>query len=115
MNAGVPSKRRAHKRFIVAGSARLATDETSITGELVTLGGGGMLVRSDATPSRGSQIGVEFSVPGFTGDSPLQGAGTVVWTRPGKIGVRFDDVPRGFNSLLQWLENNNCSWSGIGK
>jgi hypothetical protein len=115
MNTSFQRRPRAHRRFIIAGTAHLAAGEANIPGQLVTLGGGGMLVRTDVTPSSGSQVGIGFSVPGFPGNSPLKAVGTVVWTQPGKVGVKFNDIPPGLSSLLQWLESNNCPWSGVGE
>jgi hypothetical protein len=72
-------------------------------------------VRADVTPPTGSQIGIGFSVPGFSGDSPLRAVGTVVWTQPGQVGVKFNGSPPELGSLLEWLESNNYPWSGIGE
>ncbi len=105
---------RAHKRYIVSGVAQLETGGSRFPGQVITLGGGGMLVRSEATPPpTGTPVGVDFSVSGFAMEPPLQASSTVVWTQPGKIGLKFLEAPPGLSTLLSWLEREHAPWTGV--
>ena len=107
--------KRAHKRYIVSGVAQLETGGSRFPGRLVTVGGGGMLVRSKVIPPKDTLIGVGFSVAGFEAQSPLVATSTVVWTQPGEIGLKFVQEPPELTTLLAWLEREHSPWSGASQ
>lgn len=102
--------KRAHKRYIVSGVAQLDTGGSTVPSQLVSLGGGGMMVRSEIDLPKETLIGVDFSVTGFPAD-PVAAKSAVVWTQPGKIGLKFLQEPPGLPPLLGWLERERCPWS----
>ena len=73
-----------------------------------------MLVRSEASPPSGAQVGVDFSIAGFAAEAPITATGAVVWTQPGKVGLKFLQDPPGLKALLAWLEREHYAWSGTG-
>ena len=73
-----------------------------------------MLVRSEASPPSGTQVGVGFSISGFAAESPITATGAVVWTQPGKVGLKFLQDPPGLKTVLAWLEREHYAWSGAG-
>ena len=108
-----PVERRAHKRFIVAGRAKLETAGRVISGEVVTISAGGMLVRSQTQAPVGTEVAIDLAVSVNGGQFLLAARGTVVWTQPGEVGVKFLQEPPGLKQLLIWLETEHCPWSGV--
>lgn len=104
-------KQRAHKRYIVSGTAEIELNGQKYLGRVVSIGAGGLLVYTRSTPPLEAEIGVEFSLPGFDEGRPIIARGRVVWTQPGKLGVEFVEDPPGLLVLLLWLEKEHCCWS----
>jgi hypothetical protein len=108
-----PAEQRAHKRFIVSGRAMLETAGRFISGEVVTVSAGGMFVKSATDLPCDIEGAIDFSVSVGGGQFLVVGPGTVVWTRPGEVGIKFLQEPLGIRGLLAWLEREHYPWSSI--
>jgi len=112
-NASVGNiEKRVHKRFIVSGNAAIELDGRKVSGSVISVGAGGLLLLCDDTPPPGTEVRVDFAVWGLAGEFPVSGRGKVVWTQPGKVGVEFLEEPEGLKSLLIFLEREHYCWSG---
>ncbi len=52
----------------------------------------GMFVDTNQPLPKGSNVEFSFQIPGIDPETPLRGAGTVVWSDPTGMGVRFSDL-----------------------
>ena len=102
---------RAHKRFIVPGRAMLETAGSVISGEIVSISAGGMRVKGATDLRCETESAIDFSVSVGGGQFLMVGQGTVVWIRPGEVGIRFLQDPLGIRGLLDWLEREHYPWS----
>ena len=105
-------EKRVHKRFIVSGSAEIELDGKEISGKVVSVGAGGLLVVCDHSPPPGTEVRLDFAVWGLASEFPVSARGKVVWTHPGKVGLEFIGEPDGLKALLIFLEREHCCWSG---
>ena len=108
-----PAEKRAHKRFIVSGRTKLETASGPISGEVVTIGAGGLLVRIQTQAPVGTEVAIDLAVSVSGGQFLLAGQGRVVWSRAGEMGIKFLDDSPGLSRLLIWLEREHCPWSSI--
>jgi len=94
--------RRVHKRYRVSGPAEFQAGPITATGELLDVGTGGILLRSDVSPSQGTNLQAQFAVADYPGT--FKARGRVVRTQLGVVAVMFLDQPDGLQPLLDWLE-----------
>lgn len=95
-------ERRLHKRYIVTGRAELQMPTGKTVGEIVSVGGGGLLMLCNTANSLGTNAEVSFTVQGHPGQ--LRALARVVRTEEGVLGVNFLEEPEGLQDLLLSLE-----------
>ncbi len=96
-----------HKRYRVSGPAEFQAGSVTATGELLDVGTGGILLRSDVNPSQGTHLQAQFAVAGYHGT--FNARGRVVRTQLGVVAVMFLDQPDGLQPLLDWLEQKESA------
>jgi hypothetical protein len=101
-------EKRHHRRYLVPGHAvaQTAAEKTSsdkFTGEIVSVGGGGLLMLTDVSPPAGADLEVRFTIQGYRSEITAQMR--VVRTDQGFIGTIFLEEPPGLAELLLWLES----------
>ena len=96
-------ERRQNKRYRVTGRAEFQADSARETGELVDIGSGGLLVRSQLIPDKGTNVWVQFTVAGYPG--AFESRGRVVRSQLDVLAVMFLEPPAELERLLAWLEH----------
>ena len=110
MSAGKYADRRRFRRYIVAGSIRFVVDLGAGSTELVNLGEGGMLIQAANGLSDGA-AGTFHVVPSRY-PLPFEVEGEVVGGKEDFVAVRFLQKHATVSALIQWLEQENCPWTG---
>lgn len=100
-------ERRQHKRYSVSGQAEFQAGSVNARGELLDVGSGGVLVRSDVLPSDRSNLLIHFSIAGYPG--VFDAKGRVVRTHLGVLAVMFLEPPAVLPDLLAWLEKRESA------
>lgn len=95
-------ERRRFTRHRVSGQAEIRFDGTQVTGVLLDIGSGGVLIGSDQVPAQGSGLAVSFHVDGYP--KGIEAQGRVVRTQMNVLAVVFSHAPAGIEELLAWLE-----------
>ena len=103
---------RRYKRYIVNGSVVLQGTRGESRGTLLNLGQGGILVRTDTAEPQGVDITVLFDVAGYLETFAMKGQ--VVGINGTLLAIKFlDDLDMAFLLLLDWLDFQHCTWSGV--
>ena len=105
-------EQRLHKRFIVSGRAAIELDGRNVSGKVVGVGAGGVLLLCHPTRPPGTEVQIDFADWGLTGEFPVGARGKVVWTQPGNVGLKFIGEPDGLKAILIFLEREHCCWWG---
>ena len=110
MRAEQFAERRRYRRYIVAGTVRFVLNFGAGSSELVNLGEGGMLIRATAVLSEGA-AGTFHVVPSRY---PLEFEieAEVVGAKDDLVAIRFLQEHHTVSALVQWLEQENCPWTG---
>ena len=97
---------REYERFAVRCGCWLEHEEATVYGTTIDLGRGGLFLRTALPMLPGSEVRVTLQLPGC---EPVYAEGEVVRVvtphtgdRPG-LGVRFERLPRGEESLRSFL------------
>ena len=102
---------RKHRRYIVNGSVMFPGAPGELFGDLVNLGRGGLLVRSDHPgPPVGKECNFHFTVHGY--DRELEAGGVVVGGRFNLMAIQFLHEPLELESVLNLMEQSHCPWTG---
>lgn len=104
------AERRKHRRFIVSGRVRFATGFDSVLANLVNLGQGGILIRSQVTYPEGTKATFHVSPHGCP--YKLEVEGQVVGAKDGLMAVQFLEERPEISDCIQWLVSENCPWTG---
>ncbi len=99
----VISERRKFVRYLVAGDVQFRSAAVEATGELLDIGTGGILVRSQTMLDKGTNLTAGFDVKGCTGTFAAKGR--VVRTQFDVLAIMFLDPPAGLDELLAELAN----------
>ena len=92
------TRHRRHPRAEVDLAVLCRTEDAAYRDFARMLGAGGMFVETENAPPVGSQVSMEFELPGLAG--PIEIGAQVVWTRgalesgPSGMGLQFCDVER---------------------
>ena len=103
-------ERRQYKRYGVTGRAEFQTDSAKAVGELLDIGTGGVLVRSQLIHDKGTNLWVQFTVAGYPG--ALDSRGRVARSQLDVLAVMFLEPPAELERLLAWLEHRTPPQSG---
>jgi hypothetical protein len=98
----VTTDRRQVKRYLVVGTAVIATSKDQFPAELINIGSGGMLTFCDAALSLQERVEVRVQVQDYPLEVRVQGR--IVHTAVGLIGIAFLDEPQSLDEVLLWLE-----------
>ena len=96
-------ERRQYKRYRVTGRAEFQADSERAVSELLDIGTGGLLIRSQLIPDKGTNLWVQFTVAGYPG--ALDSRGRVVRSQLDVLAVMFLEPPAELERLLSWLEH----------
>jgi hypothetical protein len=102
-------EQRRYKRYIVTGTATLQTAAGESRASLLNFGRGGMLVRTDMLCPDGTELLLSYEVGGYP--ETCVARGKVVGSKPGLLAIMFFEEAA--EVLLRWLEEANCTWSGV--
>ena len=111
MDAVIPSERRRYRRYIVRGQVKFRTDSAEVSGDLVNVGPGGMLLRSDIVLSEGKEITIHAMVFGYP--TAIEVFGRVASAKDGLMSIQFLKEPIGLFELVRWLARENYPWTVI--
>lgn len=94
---------RLYVRIPFAARVAFTVESKSLVGTSQELSGGGMSIRSDAIPSNGSKVRVQFDL---ASRGPVSLAGIVCWTRErdSLFGLRFNPDDPGRVHVKQWID-----------
>jgi len=106
----VSAERRRYKRYSVTGQAEWWTDSTKTPTELLDVGNGGVLLRSQVTLAQGTQFGLRFTVDGYP--EKFETRGRVVRTQMDIVAVMFLEEPVGLRQMLIWLDEQEQAKTG---
>ena len=106
-----PPVARRYKRYIVTGSATFRRSGKECRGALLNVGQGGVLVRPDSLYREGPDLSLLFQVVGYP--ETVAAPGRIVGTKTDLLAIKFRQQPAGIDTLLRWLEQENCTWSGV--
>jgi hypothetical protein len=67
-------------------------------------------MRSDVIHPEASSLSLRCRVEGYPEE--LSSFGRVVGTQPDLMAIQFLTPPAGMDSLLRWLDQENCPWTG---
>ena len=99
----VTTERRQHRRFLIEGKAVIRASSGQFRGELVDVGGGGILLLSrNASLTVGEPVEVRFAIAGWPVE--IQGAGRVARTDSNAVGIAFAETPAELEEAILWLE-----------
>ena len=94
--------RRQGRRYLIVGTAVIASSGHEFPAELVNVGSGGMLAFSDAPLALGERADVRFMVEGYPLE--VQVKGRIMHTAVGLVGIGFLEEPESLDEVLLWLE-----------
>ena len=106
-----PPVARRYKRYIVTGSATFRRSGKECRGALLNVGQGGVLVRPDSLYREGPDLSLLFQVVGYP--ETVATPALIVGTKTDLLAIKFRQQPAGIDTLLRWLEQENCTWSGV--
>ena len=95
-------EKRRYKRYRVSGQAEFRFGGVRATGELLDIGNGGVLMRSEEIPAQQTSLAFSFAVEGYP--KALQAQGRVVYTQLNTLAVMFLGKVEGLEELLRALE-----------
>ena len=98
----VTTERRQHKRYLVRGKAVIRTAAGSLSGELVDVGAGGLLLLTRAPVCIGQLLETRFTIEGYPVEFKV--TGRVARTEPNVVGIAFAETPPDLEEALLWLE-----------
>ena len=110
MQDGQFAERRRYRRYIVSGTVRFVMDFGAGSTELVNLGEGGMLIRAANVLSEGAE-GTFHVVPSRY-PIEFEVEGRVVGGKDDLVAIQFLEKPHTVSTLIQWLDQENCPWTG---
>ena len=102
---------RCHKRYIVKGSVAFQGPGGESRGALLNVGQGGILARTNATHEEGATLTLHFHVAGYP--ETFATRGQVVGTKGTLLAIKFLAEPEGITFLLDWLDLQHYTWSGV--
>lgn len=102
--------RRRYKRYIVEGSVTFQNSEGE-SSALLNVARGGVLVRTDTLCREGTVISLRFKVASYP--ETFASRGQVVGTKQKLMAIKFLERPKGLETLLGWLDRENCPWAGV--
>ncbi|MGH9785507.1 MAG: PilZ domain-containing protein [Terriglobia bacterium] len=99
----VTTEQRQHRRYLIEGKAIARTASGQFRGEVVDVGGGGILLLCrSAKVTVGEPIEVRFAIAGWPVE--IQGAGRVARIDSNAIGIAFAETPAELEEAILWLE-----------
>ena len=107
----ITTNRRRYKRYIVEGFVTLDCALGKANGALLNLGQGGILVRVAGRYRAATIVSLRIQLENYP--EMLATSGQVVGTQDGLVAIQFLEKPMGIELLLNWLEQENCTWSGF--
>lgn len=102
---------RRYRRYIVDGFVTLDCVLGETTGTLLNLGQGGILVKVAGKYRAGMFLSLKIQVENFP--ELLEAFGRVVGIKHDYVAIHYIEEPAGLKLLLNWLEQENCTWSGL--
>ena len=110
MGLNFSNDRRRYRRYIVQGRVWFFLDMVQVSGDLVNFGQGGMLFRSGVVLPEGCEVTIHMVA--FCYPVAFEVQGQIIRVKDDLIAVRFVNEPQGMYELLQWLDRENCLWTG---
>lgn len=104
------AERRRYKRYSVTGESEFWTESAKTSTQLLDVGHGGVLLRSEVVPAQGTQLGVRFAVDGYP--ERFEARGRVVRTQMDIVAVMFPEEPAGLRQMLIWLDEQEQAKTG---
>lgn len=110
MNPVEFAERRRFRRYIVSGTVRFDTNSEAGSSDLINLGEEGVLIRGGVVLPEGTE-GTFHVVPSrYSVEFEIQGQ--VVGVKDNLMAIRFLQKRPAVAALIQWLEWENCPWTG---
>lgn len=107
-----PIERRKYERYRVDGKASFWMTTEPAVGEVLDVGSGGLLVRSDVLVPQGARVTMQFKVAGS--DRGFIANGRVIRTQMDVLAIMFLEKVEGLEDLLKELKEKQAKVSTAG-
>jgi ActR/RegA family two-component response regulator len=108
----IVKERREHIREKVRTPARFVHEECAFDAHVTDMSGSGLSLETDTAPAVGSQLKIEFSLPGTV--RAVQCTSKVVWAKNGHVGLQFLYLSAANAELIMsWLSHNSPRYRSV--
>ena len=101
---------RRYRRYIVSGTVRFTTNFEAGSGDLINLGEAGILIRGGLVLPEGTEETFHVVPSRYPVEFEIQGQ--VVGVKDDLMAIRFLQELQTVAVLIQYLERENCPWTG---